>query len=329
MRISQRQVVIGMYGVLTIGAVFYALLFTVTNQMAGLSAALIGLVIYGSLLVFYWRGWEPARYLGLLILTLLVGIVMPEPFVTGYAPALLTLIPVVALLLGNVAWVVASSVLVILILLIRAGGQGIYTDPTALITFAMIVGGVILSRLVTETAQRHAEEQAARAEQALTRSEAQAADLSVKAAELAAQNDEQRRLLDLVATLETPAVALAEGVLLAPVVGHLDSRRAGILTDKLLQEVSATRARLVVLDIAGVPAVDTAVSQALLRAIQAVRLLGCEVTITGISATIATTMTHLGVNLGGVRTARTPQEALEQALIMDRRSGQPNGVRKN
>jgi anti-anti-sigma regulatory factor len=99
-------------------------------------------------------------------------------------------------------------------------------------------------------------------------------------------------------------------VVLAPVVGHLDSRRAKALTARLLQEVSEQRAQLVVIDIAGVSAVDTEVAQALLRASQAVRLLGCRVIITGISASIATTLTHIGINLGEVATARTPQEAL-------------------
>jgi anti-anti-sigma factor len=127
-----------------------------------------------------------------------------------------------------------------------------------------------------------------------------------------------------VATLETPAVALAEGVLLAPVVGHLDSRRAERLTERLLREVGESRARLVVLDIAGVPAVDSAVAGALLRAVQAVRLLGCDVTITGISASIATTMTQLGISMAGVRTARTPQEALKQAVVAG-----PGGVHNN
>jgi rsbT co-antagonist protein RsbR len=60
--------------------------------------------------------------------------------------------------------------------------------------------------------------------------------------------------------------------------------------------------------------VDTSVAQALLQAVQAVKLLGCEVTITGISSSIATTMITLGINMAGVRTARTPQEALVQVM---------------
>jgi anti-anti-sigma regulatory factor len=197
---------------------------------------------------------------------------------------------------------------------VRAGGQGAYVESTNLITIAMVVGGIVLSRLVADTMQAQVQENATRAEAARVEAEANAAALTAQAAELTRQNEEQRRLIDLVATLETPAVRLAEGVLLAPVVGHLDSRRAAALTERLLRDVSAARARLVVLDIAGVAAVDTGVAQALLRAVQAVRLLGCDVTITGISATVAATMTELGISMAGVHTARTPQEALDAAM---------------
>jgi rsbT co-antagonist protein RsbR len=146
----------------------------------------------------------------------------------------------------------------------------------------------------------------------LARAEQQAKRLTQSADELAEQIAQQRRLLDLVATLETPAVTLAEGVLLAPLVGHLDSRRAEALARRLLQAAGERRAQLVVIDITGVAAVDTSVAQALLSAAQALRLLGCRVTITGISPTVATTLTDLGTRLDGIVTARTPQDALAE-----------------
>jgi rsbT co-antagonist protein RsbR len=129
-------------------------------------------------------------------------------------------------------------------------------------------------------------------------------------AALRTQNEEQRRLLDLIATLEIPAVALADNVLLAPIVGHLDSRRAKMLTARLLEEVHQRRARLVILDITGVQGVDTMVAKALLDTAQALRLLGCQVTLSGVSASTAMTLVHQEVLLEGVRTVRSPQEAL-------------------
>jgi anti-anti-sigma regulatory factor len=243
----------------------------------------------------------------------LTGLGIQEPYLTQEISITFFIPPIMALILTGPAWVVGSSLAVIVMLIVRAGGTGPYTDPVTIILYAMIVGGMILSRIVTDAALHAAEENAARAEDARLKSEAQAREVAQKAEELAQQNEEQRRLLDLVATLETPAVAMADGVLLAPVVGHLDSRRAQAFTGRLLHAVSEQRARLVIIDIAGVPAVDTQVAHALLQATQAIRLLGCDVNLTGISATVAATMTQLGINLAGVTTARTPQEALEHA----------------
>lgn len=129
-------------------------------------------------------------------------------------------------------------------------------------------------------------------------------------AALRAKNEEQRRLLELVATLETPAVALAEHVLLAPIVGHLDSRRARLLTEKLLDEVYRRRAHQVILDVTGVQDVDSMVAKALLDTAQALRLLGCQVTLSGVSASTAITLVHQEIALEGLRTVRSPQEAL-------------------
>lgn len=315
MNVTQRQVVLSLLGLL-VGAILLTLLLQLVSraEMVSLTATLVGLFAVGALLAAYWRGWEYARHLTLVLITLLVGFTTVEPYVTQEFTITAFLPPVLALILVGPTWVIGSAAALMLVLAARSGWQGPYADPLNLILYGMSVGGIVLARLVTDTAQRTAEANARRAEEARVRSEQQAAELAEQAAELKHQNEEQRRLIDLVATLEIPAVALADGVLLAPVVGHLDTRRASGLTDRLLQEVNSSRARLVILDIAGVPTVDTAVAQALLRAVQAVRLLGCEVTITGISSSIAATMITLGINMAGVHTARTPQEALATSL---------------
>ena len=92
----------------------------------------------------------------------------------------------------------------------------------------------------------------------------------------------------------------------------MDARRADELTKRLLHQASAQRAKLVVLDIAGVAVMDTTVAKSLLHTIHALRLLGCEVTLSGISASVAMSLIHLGVNLDEVKTVRSPQEALMQ-----------------
>ncbi|PMP82058.1 MAG: anti-anti-sigma factor, partial [Roseiflexus castenholzii] len=98
------------------------------------------------------------------------------------------------------------------------------------------------------------------------------------------QYAEQKQLLDLVSVLETPVITIGEGVLLTPVVGRLDSRRAEQLTQRLLNAVHTHRANAVIIDIAGVPTVDTMVAQLLIRTAQSLRLLGSRVVLTGITA---------------------------------------------
>lgn len=313
MKVSQRQVVLALLMILVFGS-FLTLAYELLVPSAATTLSFIGTIIsvlaFTGLLLVYWRGWEPARYLTLILLVLLVGFVTDQNYLIDTFTMSAFLPPVLAIIVAGPAWVIGSAVGVLAILISRAGLQSIYTDPIALMLYSMFVGGMLLARLVTDTAQSNAEENARQTQEALARSEAQAQELVQKTQELEYQNKQQRQLLDLVSTLETPAVSLAEGVLLAPIVGHLDSRRAGDLTRRLLGEVSTQRAKLVILDIAGVATVDTAVAQSILRAIQAIRLLGCEVTVTGISSSVAATMTDLGINMAGVRTARTPQEVM-------------------
>lgn len=152
-----------------------------------------------------------------------------------------------------------------------------------------------------------AEANARDASQARLIAEEQARDLAAQAATL---RHTEQQLNNLVATLETPTVALADGVMLAPLVGALDSRRASALMERLLQYVAAQGIRLLVLDVAGVALIDTSVAQTLIRIVQALRLLGCEVVITGIAPNVALTLNQLGINLAGIQTARSPQEVL-------------------
>ncbi len=122
-------------------------------------------------------------------------------------------------------------------------------------------GGIALASVVARNAQLKAEDNALRAQTALENSERQKISLAEQAEEFKQQNEQQQRLLDLVTTLEVPIVTLATGVLFAPVVGALDTRRSQALTSRLLHAVSEQRARLVVLDIAGIATIDTAMAK--------------------------------------------------------------------
>lgn len=118
--------------------------------------------------------------------------------------------------------------------------------------------------------------------------------------------------------LSTPVLPVREGLLILPLVGSIDSARAQQVTERLLQGIEAHRARLVVLDITGVPAVDSAVANHLLQTVRAARLMGATVVVTGMSAANAQTLVRIGVDLSGLNTVGDLRGGLEEA---DRRLG--------
>lgn len=130
-------------------------------------------------------------------------------------------------------------------------------------------------------------------------------------AQLAEKINEQEKLLQLVATLEVPVIQLSNGILLAPLVGHIDSRRATLLTNRLLQRANQQHAAMVIIDITGIPLMDTMVAQLIVELTQALRLLGCKIALCGISAEVAITLTNLGISLKDIMTVRGPQEAID------------------
>jgi rsbT co-antagonist protein RsbR len=123
-------------------------------------------------------------------------------------------------------------------------------------------------------------------------------------------NRQQREMLEL----STPVVKLWEGILALPMIGTLDSARTQIVMESLLQRIVETGSQIAILDITGVPTVDTLVAQYLLKTVTALRLMGAECIISGIRPQIAQTIVHLGVDLQGVITKANLADALAWAL---------------
>jgi len=121
---------------------------------------------------------------------------------------------------------------------------------------------------------------------------------------------QQQELLEL----STPVVTLWEGVLALPVIGTLDSARTQVVMENLLQRVVETGAAIAIIDITGVPTVDTLTAQHLLKTVAAARLMGADCIISGIRPQIAQTIVHLGVDLGTVVTKATLADAFAVAL---------------
>lgn len=116
------------------------------------------------------------------------------------------------------------------------------------------------------------------------------------------------------AELSTPLLVIADQIVLMPLIGAIDSHRAYRAMEELLQGVAANHARVVILDISGVPIVDTQVAGVLIRAAQAVRLLGAQVIVTGIGPDIAQTLVSMGITLGDIVTQARLQSGVAYAL---------------
>jgi anti-anti-sigma regulatory factor len=114
--------------------------------------------------------------------------------------------------------------------------------------------------------------------------------------------------------LSSPVSKVWENILILPVIGTLDSQRTQVMMENLLQKIVTTGCTTAILDITGVPTVDTQVANHLLKTVTAARLLGAECIVSGISPAIAQTIVHLGINLSNILTKATLQDAMIYAL---------------
>lgn len=121
-------------------------------------------------------------------------------------------------------------------------------------------------------------------------------------------------LRDILAELATPIIRLWQDVLLVPVIGTLDSQRAQSMAEKLLESTAATRAKVVIVDVTGVPMIDTIVGGFLIEMFSAVKLLGSDIILTGIKPEIAHTLVKLGVDFNMVIIKRDLESALKYAI---------------
>jgi len=186
-------------------------------------------------------------------------------------------------------------------------------------TVVLIVGGLFytmifflvafLSWLATNGLKQALKESRQRANELQEASQRQVQML----AELEGRTSEQARLLALVEELSTPVIPIFEDTVALPLVGSIDSRRAQRINADLLEGISQRRAKIAIIDITGVPAVDTAVINSLMQAVRAAELMGCQVVLTGIRPEIAHTLVVLGVDLGEVVTLRNLQSGIEYA----------------
>jgi rsbT co-antagonist protein RsbR len=127
---------------------------------------------------------------------------------------------------------------------------------------------------------------------------------------------ESRRLEAAVEELSTPVLQAQEGLLVVPLIGLVDARRATQLRNQLLNDIRTQRAKAVVIDLTGVPKIDSETAYGLLRTVEAVRLLGAFVILAGISLGIADTLVGIGAELLTIKTTADLQSGLEEAKAL-------------
>lgn len=199
-------------------------------------------------------------------------------------------------------------------------------DSASLLLFGALTSllGAVSARLslrAAQHAQAAAEQSSAQLERANSLLEARVAERTAaleqslvaqqaQAAELRDSLARQQSLNELVSALSLPIIPVRSNVLVAPLVGNLDSLRAQQLIDEVLQQIELRRARAIILDITGVAIVDTQLAHTLLRTADAARLLGAQTVLVGIRPEVAQTLVGLGADLGRLSTAATLQDGL-------------------
>lgn len=308
MSMTQRQSFIIICALIIASAILYIVLSAVAGAWDRVGTGILSILVIGLALAAYLRGWAYAPH-ALVVVFVPVAVFGTFDVETVYRSSLFVP-PALALVLLSPPWVIGTALASVLLMGIRVGWSGPYMDGINLVVYGVIIGAMLLARAILSTTARQAEAARQQAEAARQRAEALVESLAEANAAQQAQIEEQRRLLDLVTTLETPAIPLADGVLFAPIVGHLDSRRSLTLRARLLEAAYNGRARHVIVDISGVATVDSTVAKSLIDMTQALKLLGCHVTLSGISSNVALTLTHQGITLGDIATVRSAQEAL-------------------
>ncbi len=124
------------------------------------------------------------------------------------------------------------------------------------------------------------------------------------------------RQTDEITEISTPVIRVWEGILALPIIGTLDSSRTQVVMENLLQEIVDSESTIAILDISGVPAVDSLVAQHLIKTVAATRLMGAECIISGIRPEIAQTVVHLGIDLSNIVTKATLASALKYAFTL-------------
>lgn len=312
MRLNHRMVNLSLlifeFVLSAIGLLYFVVTATDFPAQRGL---MIFLPIAAALIVAAWRNWRWTNVINVLIASLLTVTLLVNP-VTDHVFAPIVFAPMaLALVITSATWTGIVALGVLGTLIARAGGQGTYSQIDNIISYVFIAGCLYIGRRLLEQAQINVTDALNNATNERLSAEHYAREARQHAATLEERTTDQQRLLDTLVALETPAIEVAEHVLLAPIVGYLEPHRVEALIRRLLHDIADRRVHTLLLDISGLTLVDARVAATLDQLTQAVRLLGANVIISGITPQSATVLSEHAVNLHTVTISPTPYTALK------------------
>lgn len=331
MRLRQRQINQFIMILILISAIGLAIYYGLDQDQKAFTASLIAVPCSAGLLLAYVRGIEIARYvfvvLSIFVITFALGTSLNQ-----YFHPLALLPTILALVLTSPKWTLGTALVSYIIILARARWVGPYTDAEVVIAYSILVGGLVISRMATDSAtilaeaNQRADEERQRAEQALALANQQSAELRT-ALETVATREEQlnHTLTDLqqsehtIRELSAPILPILPGVLVAPLIGSFDQQRATTFQTNLLRAIERQHTRYVVFDVTGLPVLDTEVANTLIQAATAAQLLGAQVLLVGVRPEVAQTLVTLDVTFSGMAIAIDLQEAIGTLLQSQKR----------
>ncbi len=316
-------------GIITVCVVLIEIIgyFLVNNLLLAIAAAISITVGIGSGLVLFVLARGQPLWQGIVPFALFM--ILAEIMVAGWLPELYPISApfiVVVVLLASLVNQRSFTITILIVCIVITSGLFLFSQPSTemripsvfftllqissvialLVVVWAFLDGVTLAQI---QALRIVDQRANEAETARQHTELARQEIERRATE-------QQRLLELVSVLELPVLMIDDQVLLAPLVGHLDSRRTDALRQRLLERVAAQRAHTVIIDITGITVIDTAVAKALIDTATAIRLLGARTIISGIRPAVAQTLVHLNTDLHKMATAPNVATALSLAQRM-------------
>lgn len=323
MHITQRQSTLVVFGVIFIFSLIATLLQIGKFGLAFENVIILGATaLTGALLLAYWKGWEHARYV-LVVLMSLIIITTPSQLIPSYLYMATLILPtLVALILLPPLAMLITALVTLIGFIFRAQDFGIQLELLPIALIILQLGGLICARLVLETSSREAKKErhsadlaARRLRQANVQLEKQ---VEARTAQLRARAEEQEKLMaeqaallkqleeqqQTIVSLSVPVIPVSATTAVVPLIGTMDSERLQLVQKQAMRALEEMSVRRVVLDITGVPVVDSEVAEGILKVVQMARLLGTEVALVGIRPEVAQAMVSLGIDFQDLRTYR-------------------------